>query len=328
MTKDENILHETYTGKRKIRIDKFVHELRPERSRSFWQQVIRAGKVLVNGKRVKPNHVLKRGEEVVIHVPPPEPEVPPAQEIKLDIVYEDGSLIVINKPPGLVVHPAAGNKENTLVNALLFHCPEIELSGNAQRPGIVHRLDKDTSGIMMVAKTHRAYANLVEQISSRKVRRRYKALVLGIPYPSENQIDLPIGRHQQHRTKMAVNLINGRPALTRYKVIESYRYMSLLEVALHTGRTHQIRVHLSQIGFPIVGDSQYGIRASRLFGQLPRELPDEVKETIRGISRQMLHAYSLGFTHPETGEDLHFEVELADDFAGVLSILRRFCSQG
>lgn len=311
-----------------IRLDKYIAERYPERSRNFWQQLIRDGKILVNGAKVKPNYQLKPGDFITVELPPPESDTPAPEPIALNIIYEDEHIIVVNKPPGLVVHPAAGNKEHTLVNAILHHCPEIEFSGHRQRPGIVHRLDKDTSGVMVVAKTHKAYLNLVQQISERRVRRRYKTLVLGIPDPPEQTIELPIGRHPRHRTKMAVNLINGKPAITHFKTIERFQGLSLLEVSLHTGRTHQIRVHLAHIGHPVVGDSQYGLHPSVLIARLPVGFPEKAKETILNTKRQMLHSFELLLTHPATGKEMCFKAELPPDFAHLISILCQQCHSG
>jgi len=309
-----------------IRLDKYIAEHYPERSRSFWQQLIREGKIRVNATLVKPNYQLKRGDLITLELPPPENDIPAPEPISLDIVFEDEHILVVNKAPGLVVHPAAGNKEHTLVNAILHHCPEIEFSGSKQRPGIVHRLDKDTSGVMVVAKTHKAYLQLVQQISARQVRRRYKALVLGIPEPSEQSIELPIGRHPRHRTKMAVNLINGKPAVTYFNTIERFNNaFSLLEVSLQTGRTHQIRVHLAHIGHPVVGDSQYGLRPAVLVARMPEHFQEQVRQALLSTRRQMLHSFELTLKHPVTGKEMQFKAELPPDFAHLISTLRQYC---
>lgn len=307
----------------KVRLDKYLATRFPVRSRRFWQNLIKAGKVTVDNKCVKPDYNLKGKEYIVIEFPPPEPAVPQPEEIPLNIIYEDSHLLTVNKPPGLVVHPAAGNKEHTLVNAILHHCPDMELSGSTHRPGIVHRLDKDTSGIMVVTKTHRAYLNLVQQIANRELKRRYRALVVGTPVPAEGKIDLPIGRHPLHRTKMAVNLINGKPALTFYKTIERFWGISLLDVSLHTGRTHQIRVHLSHLGFPVLGDQQYGLRPRQLASVLTPDVPEIIRNALITLKRQMLHSYYLKLRHPSTGEEMEFNAPLAEDFDRLLTLLRK-----
>jgi 23S rRNA pseudouridine1911/1915/1917 synthase len=311
-----------FEDKDTMRLDKFIVSRFPERSRSFWQNMIKGEHVLVNGIPAKANYKLRTGDTIEVAAPEPVSEIPEPEHIPLDIVHEDEHILVVNKQPGLVVHPAAGNREHTLVNALLHHCPDIEISGHAQRPGIVHRLDKETSGIMVVAKTHKAYLDLVRQIADRDVSRRYKAIVIGYPEPPEGKVEAPIGRHRLHRTKMSINLATGKPSVTHYRVIEYFNGLSLVEVALETGRTHQIRVHMTHIGRPVLGDPEYGYRSKQLMASLPRTMVPEVKSNLASIKRQMLHAYSLSFRHPATDERVSYEAVVPEDFQDVLNLLR------
>lgn len=322
MSSGHNIQISTPESCQNVRLDKFLAERYPERSRSYWQNHIRAGKVSINGKLVKVNYVLKCGDMVVMEKPASEPHELQPESISLSIVYSDKDIVVINKPPGMVVHPAAGNREHTLVNALLHHFPDLEISGHRERPGIVHRLDKDTSGLMVIARNLITYQKLVEQISSRHVKRKYYALVLGCPSPDCGTIGAPIGRHEQHRTKMAVNLINGKEAITHYKTHECFLLFSLLDLALETGRTHQIRVHLSHIGYPIIGDRTYGVCGNKLHSLLAGKCESRLNDALSNIERQMLHAYYLEFRHPATGEIVSFSAELAPDFRGILDLIR------
>lgn len=226
------------------------------------------------------------------------------EEIPLDIVYEDADLVVVNKPRGMVVHPAAGNYRGTLVNALLNHCRDLSGINRALRPGIVHRLDKDTTGLLVVAKNDTAHLDLACQIKERRVKRQYLALVHGHP-PQEGTVDAPIGRHPVHRKKMAVEPRHGRPAVTHFRVLERYPGYALVEARLETGRTHQVRVHMAYIGHPLLGDPVYAPRRPRL-----------------GLAGQALHACTLGFRHPRTGEYLEFRAPLPRDFEEVLEHLR------
>jgi 23S rRNA pseudouridine1911/1915/1917 synthase len=239
-----------------------------------------------------------------------------AQALTLDLVYEDGSILVVNKPAGRVVHPAVGNRDGTLVNALLYHAPELD---GLPRAGIVHRLDKDTTGLLVVARTLEAHRSLVEQLQARRVTREYDALVTG-EVVSGGTVDAPMGRHPVERIKMAV-VVGGKAAITHYRVLERYAGATLLRVRLETGRTHQIRVHMAHITHPVVGDQVYGGH------RLLRGLPEEAKETVFALKRQALHATRLELAHPESGKILRWQVPRPTDFETVLAVLRQFPKQ-
>jgi 23S rRNA pseudouridine1911/1915/1917 synthase len=276
------------------RIDLFLSR-KLSLSRNHVQSLIKSGNVLVNSTVPKSSCNIRLNDEIKVFIPVAKDTGLIPQDISLNIIFEDEHVIVINKPPGLVVHPAKGHDDNTLVNAILFHCPDIEGINDELRPGIVHRLDKDTSGVMVVAKTDCAHNSLAEQFKKRTMYKEYLALVKGIPRPSKGTINAPIGRHNVNRKKMAVNL-NGRESVTNYQVDKEYPPYSLLRIKPETGRTHQIRVHLSYIGYPVIGDTLYGNQKGVL-----------------GLERQALHAYRLGFTHPVKGSWMDFEAPLADD---------------
>lgn len=296
----------TVAGEEAGRLDAYLAS-RPglDLSRSHAKKLIEDGDCLVDGRPAKASLVLKPGQEVWVRIPEPEPLEIVAQDIPLDIVYEDEDVIVINKPRGLVVHPAAGNWSGTLVNALVDHCDDLGGIGGTLRPGIVHRLDKDTTGLLVVAKNAQSQENLSCQIKDREVKRQYLALVHGNPPVETAIVDAPIGRHPVDRKRMAVNTRTGRPAVTRFHVVERFGEYSLLECRLETGRTHQIRVHLSYIGHPVVGDPVYGTRKAHL-----------------DLKAQALHAEKLGFTHPRTGEYLEFTVEPPEDMREAIRQLR------
>lgn len=284
------------------RLDVFLTEVQSDISRSYIQKLIDSGRVAVNGSVAKSNYKVKTGDRVELTVPDPEPLDVRPEAIPLDIVYEDASLIVVNKPPGMVVHPAPGHSTGTLVNALLHHCRDLTGIGGVARPGIVHRLDKDTSGLVLVAKTAAALENLSAQFKERQVQKVYLALVKGRVEPASGWIDAPIGRHRVHRKKMALNE-GGREAQTHYTVEKQFREYALVRVEPKTGRTHQIRVHLASIGYPILGD--------RLYGHL-RGAP------VPRLGRQALHAYRLEVTHPQSGERVQWEAPLPEDLARIL----------
>jgi 23S rRNA pseudouridine1911/1915/1917 synthase len=258
---------------------------------------------LVNGYGAKASQKLNTGDKISINLPPPEPTSLIAEPIPLNIVYEDSDLIVLDKPAGLTVHPAPGHTSHTLVNALLAHCPELASFGNSPRPGIVHRLDKDTSGLMIIAKNSSAQQNLINQFKTHSVSKRYLALVKGKLTPTRGIIEAPIGRHPVNRKRMAV-VTSGRQAKTNYRVKEYLDNYTLLEVTIETGRTHQIRVHLSAIGYPVVGDSVYGIKSAH-------------------IKRQFLHAYRIGFHLPASGEYKEFICELPHDLKQALELIKK-----
>lgn len=277
-----------------LRLDRFLGLRMPAFSRVRLQAFIRAGAVRLNGAPARPSQALRNGDEVVVCVPAePEPCGMPAQDIPLDILHEDPAIIILNKPAGLVVHPGAGNAEGTVVNALLHHCGGIAEVGGVGRPGIVHRLDKETSGCIVVAKTDSAHRALSGQFAARKVEKTYLALVEGCPRMPHGTIDAPIARHKVHRQRMAVDA-RGREAVTRYRVLASQDGKALVECRPQTGRTHQIRVHLKHIGHGIVGDPIYGRRGTQL--------------------RHFLHAWKLAFEHPADGKPVAFTAPLPPDF--------------
>lgn len=283
-----------------LRLDQFLAAAVPTLSRARLQQLIKAGHVTLNGQPAKASARLRADDAITLHEPPPTPVETVAEEIALDVLFEDDDLIVINKPAGLVVHPAAGNWSGTLVNALLHHCRELSGIGGEQRPGIVHRLDKETSGCLVAAKSDLAHQTLVRQFAGREVTKIYLALAAGRFAKLSGTIEVPIGRHPVQRKKMAVRPAGqGRPSKTDYRVISDLPLGTLVECTLHTGRTHQIRVHLKHLGHAVLGDEVYGKRGN--------------------FSRQMLHAWRLGFTHPRTGERMNFEAPIPADFivAGV-----------
>jgi len=297
------------------RLDQVLAQLFPEFSRSRLQQWIKQGEVRVDDKILRPRDKLFGGEVIRLDAEVDQAGDVHPQEIGLEIVYEDDTLLVLNKPPGLVVHPGAGNPEGTVQNALLHHAPDL---AGVPRSGIVHRLDKDTSGLMVVAKTLSAHKSLVEQLQVRTVRREYLALVNGT-FTAGGTVDAPIARHPRDRIRMAV-VDGGRPAVTHYRVAQRFRAHTLLRVSLETGRTHQIRVHLTHIGHPLVGDPIYG---GRLL--LPKGATDNVRAALQGFRRQALHATRLGLVHPQTGADMQWEAPPPADMTELLSILAREC---
>ena len=285
------------------RLDRVLADRFPDLSRAQLQRLIRSGAITVNDTVVRPACRLAPGDLITVTFPE-EPTVRP-EPFPLDIVYEDEHLLVVNKPAGMVVHPAARMVSGTLVNALLAHCPQVADVGGPDRAGIVHRLDRETSGLIVVAKNPEAHAALQRQFKRRLVRKTYVALVEGQVQPREGIIEVPIGRDPKDRTRMAVSR-TGRPAVTQYRVVEVFPQYTLLEVRPHTGRTHQIRVHLAWLGYPVVGDRVYGRRRQTL-------MPD----------RHFLHARDLAFTHPVTGEKLALSAPLPPELASVLNQLRR-----
>ncbi len=282
------------------RLDKYIAE-HTDLSRSHIQQLIREENILIGGMTARPSRGITMNEKIVIKVPTPELVSIEPENIPLDIIYENDDLLVIDKPAGMIVHPAAGNWSGTLVNAILAHCPDLAGIKGSLRPGIVHRLDKDTSGLIVAAKNDAAQLSLSKQIKNREVVKVYLALINGQLSPREGAIEGPIGRHPKDRKKMAI-VSDGREARTQYKVVEYAKEYTLLEVRLETGRTHQIRVHLSSIGYPVAGDSTYGGKSSL-------------------IKRQFLHAHRLGFCMPTDGEYVEFKSDLPDELQEVLNEL-------
>lgn len=295
------------------RLDAWLRRQYPAMSRGAIQRLIEEEHVTINGAKTKPTHCPRVGEVVRIEWPEAKPAEAQPEDIPLNIIYEDEALLVLNKPPGLVVHPAAGNEEHTLVNALLHHC-EGELSGvgGVARPGIVHRLDKDTSGCLVVAKNDETHIALSAQFADRNVHKVYLAIVCGEVAREQGEIRAAIARHVSHRKRMAVDDDRGREAHTSYRVLERLNSATLVEALLHTGRTHQIRVHFQHLGHPLVGDETYGQRQNRRLTELTRYT----------ASRQMLHAHELGFTHPRTGKKLTFKAPYPEDFEDALKALR------
>lgn len=299
------------------RLDAVVAARLPTLSRSRVSRLIRAGHVTVSGHTRKPGYLTKPGDVVRTEVPSQEPVTCQPEPIPLSILYEDQDVIVLNKSPGLVVHPGAGHKGGTLVNALLFHFPGLEGIGDEVRPGIVHRLDKDTSGTMVVAKNSLAHEGLSRQFKMREVRKVYLALVYGEVEKTAGVIDLPIGRHPKHRKKMSIKSLQSRPTETRWQTKEAFAEVTLLEIDLRTGRTHQVRVHCAAMGHPVVGDATYGNKR-----KWQKVLFGKTVEALKTAHRQMLHAWQLTFQHPRTGQMMHFESPLPSDMASVLDALR------
>lgn len=309
-------------------MDRWLAKARIGLSRNRIQALIEAGRVFVNGKPARQALKLKENDRVTVDVPPRRASRLFAEPLPLSIVHEDAELLVLDKPAGLVVHPGAGVQTGTLVHALLHHAPAIAKVGGEGRPGIVHRLDKETSGLMVVAKTEPTYLALVEALRAREVSRIYQAIVWGDPGPDSGLIDLPIGRDPRERTRMAVvRGPSGKPARTRWRVLERFGPATLVEARLESGRTHQIRVHFSALKMPVVGDPLYGgrIRKTLSLRQSERSLADALLRTLR---RQALHAAELELVHPVTGVALRFTSALPEDFSRALELLRAFPAFG
>lgn len=295
-----------------IRLDRFLASVLPERSRSQIQRLIKEGLVHVAGRETKANQPVKAGQAISVEFPEPVDPVPRPEALPLPILYQDQDLIVVDKPAGMVVHPAAGHTSGTLVNALLHHVDDLSGIGGEKRPGIVHRLDRGTSGLMVVAKHDSAHEELSRQFHDREVEKEYFALVWG-EVQAGRRIDTPIGRDPSNRKKMSARARRSREAVTRIIRAEKLRVLTLVQVAIHTGRTHQIRVHLSAIGHPIVGDP--------LYGGVHRRVPGDVR-AVTHLERPFLHAARLVFKHPRDGRRMEFTSELPDDLQRVLDELR------
>ncbi len=298
------------------RLDRALANLFPEQSRSALARLVQEGHVHVDTKQAgKTSLRVIAGQSITVDFPPPSPAGVASQDLPLTVLYEDADLVVINKPAGLVVHPAAGHADQTLVNALLFHISDLSGVGGELRPGIVHRLDKDTSGVMVIAKNDRAHRALTEAWGTDRVRKEYLALVYGAPAKERGTIDAAIGRDPRDRKRMTI-LKGGRSAVTEYEVLERFRYVSLVRCRLRTGRTHQIRVHLKHLGHPIVGDPVYS-------GPQWRGIPDKkVQRALSSLNRQALHAWRLTFPHPGSGEQMTFEAELPEDLRELIDLVR------
>lgn len=288
-----------------IRLDVFLSQYFQDKSRSHIQKLIEDELVTVNGKIKKSNYKLKFQDEICVTLKEPVSLNIEPEEIPLDILYEDKDVIVVNKPQGMIVHPAAGVKTGTLVNALLNHCSDLSGINGVTRPGIVHRIDKDTSGVLVVAKNDNSHNKLAKQLKDHSMTREYLALVEGILKEEEGTVDRPIARHPRDKIKMAV-VLNGKRAVTHYKVINRFKNNTLVKCILETGRTHQIRVHMAYIGHPLVGDPVYGYKKQRF-----------------NLEGQLLHARKLGFIHPSTGKYIEFETEIPEYFKKIINILER-----
>ena len=289
-----------------LRLDRFLSEELEDHSRSFLQKLIKEGLVTVDGKPVKANYRLSAGQQVSVQVREPEEVNIEPQEMPLDILYEDGDVCIVNKPKGMVVHPAAGHYRDTLVNGIMYHCQD-SLSGinGSLRPGIVHRIDKDTTGALIICKNDRAHSCIAEQLKEHTITRRYRAIIIGNLSEDEGTVDAPIGRHPTQRKKMAVNRNNGKRAVTHYRVLARFRGYTYIECRLETGRTHQIRVHMASIGHPLLGDTVYG----------------PAKQAYPSLEGQTLHAMVIGFVHPTTGAYMEFVAPLPAYFAELLQKL-------
>lgn len=308
-------------GKKKERLDVFLTHHVENATRTKVQAAIRAGCVLVDGVAVRSSHPVAPGEVIHVTLPrTPPPSVLP-EPIPLDIVYEDEHLLVVNKPAGMVTHPAYGNYAGTLVNALLHHCAGLSAVNDVTRPGIVHRLDKDTSGLMVVAKTDVAHVHLARQFARRTIRREYQAIVWGALAGPTGIIEANLGRSKSDRKKMAV-VTGGKRAVTEYAVLERFPYLSLVRLRLQTGRTHQIRVHLAHIHHPVFGDPTYNGR-HMLYGPGSARQKAEVQAMLAILTRQALHARTIGFRHPATGAEVMFESDLPEDMRRVLALIRK-----
>lgn len=307
------------------RLDKVLAVHAQDLSRSRLKALILDSAVLINEKIcTDPSAKIREQDVLSVDVPAPVDDTPLAEDIALDIVYEDDALLIINKNAGLVVHPGAGNQTGTLVNALLHHCGDsLSGIGGVKRPGIVHRLDKDTSGLMVAAKSDKAHKGLSAQLSDRSLHRRYKAFVWGVPEIIKGSVNEPIGRHPSHRLKMAINHKNGRQALTHYSLDKKFgSAASILDCQLESGRTHQVRVHMAHIKYPLIGDPLYGLQDNAGRSRLAKQGYDEdAASQIMDFPRQALHAWKIGFIHPLSGEALSFEAPLPEDMKTLLSLL-------
>ncbi len=313
MNEARTVTMEIPAGHAGLRLDRALAQLLPEFSRSQLQHWIAAGQVRVDGKTPRKRDTVRGGERVELRVPAPAPPDARPQAIALDVVHEDADILVINKPPGLVVHPGAGHREGTLLNALLHHAPALAA---LPRAGIVHRLDKDTSGLLVVAKTDAARRRLIEQLRTRAMGREYIALVAGV-LVAGGTVAASIGRHRRDRTRMAVG-VRGKEAVSHYRVLKKYRAHTLVQVTLESGRTHQIRVHMAHLKHPVVGDPVYGGRL-----RLPKDCGEPLAGTLRAFRRQALHAVKLTLIHPATGQTMSWAASVPADMGGLMEALAK-----
>lgn len=304
------------------RLDLFLAGKELNLSRSRIQKLIEEGKIIVDDKKVKSHYKIKGDEKILVEIPPPEKLSLEPQDIPLDIIYEDKDLLVVNKPAGMVVHPAGGNYEDTLVNALLFHCKDLSGINGVLRPGIVHRLDKNTSGLLVAAKNDFAHTNLAGQLKDRTLTREYAALCWGNLPKEKGVVETLIGRSTGDRKMMTVVKQKGREAITEYEVLERFPLGDYLKIKLKTGRTHQIRVHFLHLNHPIMGDPEYGGRKKHL-GMIKESLKAQANQVLKLIDRQALQAKKIGFVHPRTNKYMEFESELPEDMRKVLEFLRK-----
>ncbi len=325
------IFHSVSQNENGMRLDQVLCLFKDVVSRSHAQKLLKSGYVLINGKPVSlPAKKVCVGEEIKLSISTKKSSFITPEKGDLDVIYEDSQLIVVNKPPGIVVHPSGGHQNGTLVNFLMYHCKDLSGIGEVLRPGIVHRIDKDTSGLIVVAKNNKSHINLSEQFRKHVVKRQYKALVWGVPNSKFGQVNAPLGRHPIRRKEMAIikndfrnqniNVSQGKHAVTHWRILQSFKLASLLACRLETGRTHQIRVHLKSIGHPLIGDPKYGKSSKKDLNLLPNELV----KTISSFCRQALHAELLGFKHPSNGQWLEFVSELPKDFHILLNKIQNY----
>lgn len=300
-----------------LRLDVYLASKFPDYTRSGIKNLIEDSRVTLNGKIAKAGQKIKNNDIVAVKLPERKGIGVKPENIPLDILYEDGDVIVVNKPYGMPAHPGAGRDTGTLVNALVHYTDRLSSTGGPQRPGIVHRLDKDTTGVMIVARNEKSHTDLARQFKEHSTKRKYLALVWGVIENDEGVIDFALGRDLKHRKKISVRTKKSRHAITNFKVVKRYRQMSLVELMPKTGRTHQIRVHLAAINHPVVGDPVYGKK------KIPSELPKEVGDPLKKIKRQLLHAEMLGFTHPSIGEYMEFTAPPPPDMAEIIKVLEK-----
>jgi len=320
LIKDELTIH--VSEDQDIRLDAFLAGQVETLSRSKIHDLIRDGEVQVNGAPAKPSHRLRNSDIITLKIPSPEPLNLIPEDLPLTLVYEDDYFLAVNKSPGIVVHPGAGNLQGTLVSGLLNYTEKLSSLGGKMRPGLVHRLDKDTSGVLIVAKTDEAHWKLSKLFAERRIYKEYRALVWDVPDSASGVIEAPLGRDPRNRKKYVVS-DTGKFARSRYELVESFEIISHLKVIIETGRTHQIRVHMQSIGHPVVGDRSYG-GGKRSFSAFNKQLTDLGRQVIARAGRQMLHAYRMRFTHPFYGREIEITAPLAEDFLEITELLQRY----